>query len=351
MNIQFYQFFDQLIALSSNHAQTMDLMDAMFRRLAVDDLKDNPLTQQYKVVANDDGTAQIHTPDSVYEVEQTTLLPSLTHGIVLRHTLAQIRSHLLFHAAALSKHEKGLILAADSGCGKTTLALALVRQGFKLLSDEAAALGRHHSELAPYPRCLWVRSSTEKVFQQYGWQLPPHIIALKKEDRKAIHLASTQQGETCQPRYLIIIKHPDKAEERICDFTLDKLPDNLLINLQTIGIAPVIAPNEKPFPVIKAKKAYLNHIYAACEQHRVLVLDVDEAAIDPSYYQQLSDLQEIPKLTTALMLLRGVIVQKDYQSSPAGLILPLVKMLAPVKCYQLTPARLDKMVKIINDLY
>ncbi len=51
------------------------------------------------------------------------------------------------------------------------------------------------------------------------------------------------------------------------------------------------------------------------------------------------------------MLLRGVIVQKDYQSSPAGLILPLVKMLAPVKCYQLTPARLDKMVKIINDLY
>ncbi len=90
---------------------------------------------------------------------------------------------------------------------------------------------------------------------------------------------------------MIIIKHPDKAEERICDFTLDKLPDNLLINLQTIGIAPVIAPNEKQFPVIKAKEAYLNQIYAACEQHRVLVLDVDEAAIDPSYYQQLSDLQ------------------------------------------------------------
>jgi DNA polymerase III delta prime subunit len=294
MNIQFYQFFDQLIALSSNHAETMVLMEAMFRRLAVDDLKNNPLTRQYKVVANDDGTAQIHTPDSVYEVEQTTLLPSLTHGIVLGHTLAQIRSHLLFHAAALSKHEKGLILAADSGCGKTTLALALVRQGFKLLSDEAAALGRHFGELAPYPRCLWVRSGTEKVFQQYGWPLPPHQIALKKEERKAIHLASTQQGETCQPRYLIIIKRPDKAEERLCDFTLDKLPDNLLTDLQTIGIAQIKAPTKKQFPVIKAKEADLNQIYAACEQHNVLVLDVDEAAIEPSYYQQLPDYKKYP---------------------------------------------------------
>jgi hypothetical protein len=58
------------------------------------------------------------------------------------------------------------------------------------------------------------------------------------------------------------------------------------------------------------------------------------------------------------MLLRGflggsrsVIVQEDYQGSPAGLIQPLVKMLAPVTCYQLTPARLDKMVESINDLY
>jgi hypothetical protein len=350
LKTQRYRIFDQEIELRSDHADTLAIMDVMFRRFAVADNDGEAL--RYDVLTKLGGRAGIHTKDFTYIVEQPSLLPSQAHGIILRHTLRQIRSHLLFHAAALSRSGKGIILAADSGCGKTTLTLALVRQGFKMLSDETAALSLSNGELAPYPRCLWVRAGTHRIFQQIGWDLPSHQIALKKSDRTAIHLSAALMGNNCQPRYLIITQRPDEGDERICDITLDTLPDRLWADLQARGIEPV---RVQGFPVFKAKEKHMNKIYDACEQHNVLVLDVEETAVAPSYYENTPQLQEISKLTAAISLLRyflgsyrSVIVQ--HQGSAAGLIQPLVKILAPVKCYKLTPGKLEQTVEIINDL-
>jgi len=135
---QRYQFFDQAFELRSDHADTLTLMDVMFRRFAVTETDGE--THQYEVLTNVGGRAAIITKDYCYIVEQPARLPSLAHGIIMRNIFTRIRSHLLFHAAALEDHGKGVIIAADSGCGKTTLTLALVRQGFKFLSDDVAAL-------------------------------------------------------------------------------------------------------------------------------------------------------------------------------------------------------------------
>jgi hypothetical protein len=356
LKIQRYKFFDQQIELRSDHADTLSLMDAMFRRLAVTDDNDSE-THQYKVLTDVGGRAGIITKDCCYLVDQQARLPSLAHGIILRNTLARIRSHLLFHAAALSYNGKGIMLAAESGCGKTTLTLALVRQGFKFLSDEAAALGLNNGKLTPYPRSLLVRVGTHRVFQQRGWDFPPHQTALKAHDRTAIHLSSALLGESCQPHCLIIIRRPDDADKRLCKVTLDNLPARLWTDLLPIVIDKNWASNSQGFPVFNAKAADVNKIYEACEQLGVFVLDVEETAVAPSYYEKMPQLQEMSKLTAAITLLeyflggsRSVLVHDDHQGSVAGLIGPLVKILAPVKCYQLTPGRLEQIVEIIKDV-
>ncbi len=187
MKIKRYKFFDQAFELRSDHAGTLTLMDVMFRRFAVNENENNGDTLRYEVLTEVGGQAGIITKDYCYRVEQPAWLPSLAHGIILRNTFTRIRSHLLFHAAALSRRGKGVILAADSGCGKTTLTLALVHHGFKFLSDEVAALGLNNGKLTPYPRSLLVRVGTNQVFQQLGWDLPSHQTAFKSNDRTAIH--------------------------------------------------------------------------------------------------------------------------------------------------------------------
>lgn len=359
LKTQTYCFFDQKFELRSDHADTLALMDAVFKRFAVEDNEHNGEKLIYEVLTNVGGAAGIRYNDYSYIVEQPKLLPSLAHGIILRNTLARIHSHLLFHAAALSYQDKGVILAADSGCGKTTLALALLQRGFKLLSDETAALEYHSGKLSPYPRCLWVRPGTYQVFQQHGWNFPSHQIATKIDNRTAIHISNPLLGKHCLPNYLFIIKHPDEGDERICEISLDSLPNKLLAELSAIGIETVITASEakKGFPIIKAKEAQINKIYQACERQGVLVLHVNETEVVPSYYNKTPQLQNIGKLTAAFALLRSflggyrsVFIQQDCQGHVASLIQPLVKILHPVKCYQLTVGKLNKTVEIIDEL-
>lgn len=362
MKIQRYKFFDQIFELRSDHATTLSLMDTMFRRFAVTNDEKSDEISRYEVLTKLGEQAGIVTQDYCYIVKHLPRLSSMAQGIILRETLARIRSHLLFHAAALSWRDKGLIVAADSGCGKTTLTLALVRQGFKFLSDEAAALDIHNGELTPYPRSLLVREGTIRAFQQQGWELPSHQTGLKSDDMTALHLSPALLGDSCQPYCLVIIPWPE-GDERICEVTLDTLPDRLLADLQAIGfqnhLAPALRGVQKlgRFPKFKAKAALINQIYETCEQHGVLVLNVEGAAVDPSYYKKKPQLQKLSKLTAALTLsrhflggYRSALVQENFQGSAAGLIEPLVKILEPVKCYQLTPGQLDHTVEMINGL-
>ncbi len=57
-------------------------------------------------------------------------------------------SHLIiFHAAMLASGANGLIMAADSGDGKSTLAAGLALSGWRLLSDELTLLDPEDTEL------------------------------------------------------------------------------------------------------------------------------------------------------------------------------------------------------------
>ncbi len=316
-SINKYRFFDQTFELYSDDVETLSLMNVMFKRFSIADTEIT--SQRYEVLTK---PPRIYNKDFSYIVKQPELLPSITHGIILRNTLAQIKSHLLFHAAALSYQGKGIILAADSGCGKTTLTLALLTQGFKFLSDEVAALSLE--ELAPYPRCLWVRDGTYDIFQELGLEFPVHKVATKIKNRTAIHISDALLGDKCEPRYLVIIKKPSEANDRVCEIKTDSLPP------------------------IKIKEKYINKFYRKCEQLGILILDVEEASVAENFYNQAPKLEEISKLTASLDLLRSFL--GGYDSNAVSLIEPLAKILKPVKCYQLTPGKLDQTVEIIDDL-
>lgn len=79
-------------------------------------------------------------------------------AILLQTISTLIPQYHLLHAAALSWNNKGIILGGESSKGKTSLTLALVKHGFKFLSDDITCVEPKTSCLRPFPRSLNLRS-------------------------------------------------------------------------------------------------------------------------------------------------------------------------------------------------
>ena len=70
------------------------------------------------------------------------------------------RGLFAIHAGAVAGPAGAVIVAGQSGQGKSTLVLGLARRGWALLSDELALLDPSHRLVHPYPRAIHVRPGT-----------------------------------------------------------------------------------------------------------------------------------------------------------------------------------------------
>jgi len=88
-----------------------------------------------------------HLPVLIFEGKEH-LLPrpemagSHFTGHIFHEIQQRVTSHILIHAGVVSRDGQGIVLAADSGHGKTTFVIEMVRRGYAFLSDEMAAIHR-----------------------------------------------------------------------------------------------------------------------------------------------------------------------------------------------------------------
>jgi hypothetical protein len=86
--------------------------------------------------------------------------PAMLAGALSRWAAATTLHYSVFHAGAVARDEKAMLLPGSSRSGKTTLTAALLQRGFELLSDEVGALDHETGRLTPYPRALSIRNDS-----------------------------------------------------------------------------------------------------------------------------------------------------------------------------------------------
>ena len=125
--------------------------------------------------------------------------------IALLRTIALMMPHRhLLHAAALSQSGQGLLLSGDSGRGKTLLSVALMKQGFRLLSDDVACLNLDLKQLEPFPRSLNLCESATPL-------LTPLLGSDKVEQSEICGTVDIERlfpgslGRRCPLRHVIIL--------------------------------------------------------------------------------------------------------------------------------------------------
>jgi hypothetical protein len=122
--------------------------------------------------------------------------------MALLRTLATLMpQHHLLHGAAVTWHNDGIILAGASGQGKSSLSLALVKHGFKFLSDDIAGLNLTTQTVEPFPRSLNLR--------QRGLPILRHLLKVKEITHGPIDIEALFPNSLCSTsplRHLFLLK-------------------------------------------------------------------------------------------------------------------------------------------------
>jgi hypothetical protein len=287
------------------------------------------------------------------------------HALILNSIYANISSHYLHHAAALSYKDDGMILTADSGYGKTTLTLALVQQGFRFLSDEIAAIGRKDGMVYPYPRGLHIRKETlqmldlslplEKAARWFGKYLVdiddifPGMIGSPVKISQIFVLKNdgARLNSSYPHEFRAVIDHTNPVFLR----QINDNPD--IIHVQES------VENGYPCLVVDTvhRMKVVSFFEELCSQHGIVLLDLVKREEQMPGFAPSVECQKIPRSQAALELLRRflgghktALLGAENDQDSTRLLYDLASLIKEADCYQLTVGPLKEMVDVISNI-
>jgi hypothetical protein len=295
------------------------------------------------------------------------LLTEYVYDNILLTIIAQVRTHFLIHAGAVADNGQGIILAADSFHGKTTLVLELVRRGFKFLSDETAALGRTDKRLHPFPRRLRVRPETWALT---GFQKRSGMATRSDTFLLDIEQAcSGSMGECVNIGHIIILRdpleeeraHPVKSEGEL-RILVDHVDDAFLAAVRQIeGVIEVQVDHSYNYPLLKfqavRRMSAFSQLEVLCQQERVLILNVFMGSAKRPAFDKPPRLEAIPASQAVIELLRrfqgghkSAILGDEFGGNSTRLFMELASIVGQADCHQLFVGPLHEMADLVCGL-
>lgn len=123
--------------------------------------------------------------------------------------LLRRRGLYTIHATALEKHGRGVLIPGNSGRGKTTSFISLLRSGYRYLSDDHPLLrdAGPHVDLLPFPIKINVTEQTVKFFPEL--RTAPAQVLQPRFPKRAFHAEDVYPnsiGDCCRPT-LVLFPH------------------------------------------------------------------------------------------------------------------------------------------------
>jgi hypothetical protein len=164
------------------------------------------------------------------------------------HLASETSQRLLFHAAALIRNNRAIVLPGDSGWGKSTLTLALAERGYSYLSDEFAVLDPRSAQIEAFPKPISIRdpSPFAASLQRYGdWLTPAEYPAVRPESVRYVHPPNRVPPLAGQPApvgFIIFPRYDPTAITQLTPLEPDEVARRLLshsVNLPRLGGAGI----------------------------------------------------------------------------------------------------------------
>jgi hypothetical protein len=361
------RFFDLDTHIRSDSKEHLDLFTQLYRRMGGNGAS-SPAQQQagFDILTQPDnpwGRPVVVFDGEVWPLRDANLLAGCVYESILKIILARIQSHILIHAGALACQGQGLILAADSGHGKTTLTLELVRRGAKFLSDEMAALGRHDRRLYPFPRALRIRPGT---LERAGFPKAAHG-APEWLGKLILDIEQIQPGclgETVPIKHIIILKNPSAEKgpspTQELGVILDHMDEAFVDAVRQIeGVSGLRVGATYGYPWLKLhatrRTLVFSQIEALCRARRFWVLDVITDPEEWPSFDTPARLENIPRSQAVMELIRRFLggynsAILDELGSSTRLFAELASIIGQADCHNLFVGPLHEMADLVSGL-
>ena len=150
----------------------------------------------------------VHGRADGYLIKPETLHPNLIEYLFHIALIELLRRRGLYtiHATALEKHGRGILIPGNSGRGKTTSFISLLRSGYRYLSDDHPLIrdAGTHVEVLPFPIKINVTDATVAFFPEL--REAPETVLRPWTPKRAFYaeeMYSTSVGESCQPAIVL----------------------------------------------------------------------------------------------------------------------------------------------------
>lgn len=147
------------------------------------------------------------------------VLPYVEWGINWR-LIATRPEYLQLHAATLSCAGQGLLLAGESGFGKSTLAAALMARGWSYLSDEFALIEPGTLQLHPFPKALCIKSGSFGLVERLDLPLRRRRHYVKALKGRVGYVSPHEAGpnvvaDPCPVRWIVFPRYDEGQEPQL----------------------------------------------------------------------------------------------------------------------------------------
>jgi hypothetical protein len=299
------------------------------------------------------GSPQVDLDGLTWRTDDPAALALYAHSAILNAATARVRSHFLFHAAALAAPDgAGVILASRAGLGKTTLALALLTCGYRLYSDDLAAVGCADGLLYPFPRSLGVRDAGCRPGEKRWLDLAefgPAALPVRAPSAPRLLFLLTDETE------------PSQSADRV--IVLSRISEPFLAELTELrGVEAIATPAANPYPTVVVhlvggnQEAFEPAVQALCRRHAILLFDVAQSASAPPDFDQSPGLVRLSPAEATAGLLRhlkggpmSALLMERFGGSAGRLYLALAGLTSGMTCYRLNVGQLDAAVTLIRD--
>lgn len=358
------RFFDTVVSIRSDTDQYQTLFAQMYQRFLFDQTSSAPdLT--FTILTSADnawGHPVLLVKDQVLPIPNE----GFAYESILSTIIAHIRSHILIHAGVVTYRDQSIIIAADSGHGKTTLVLTLLRRGCNFLSDEMAALGRTDNQVHPFPRSLRLRPDTLK---RVGFE-----DALQQDismwwDKLLVDIEQIKpdcMGKSTKLSHIIFLKDPqaspDDETQQQLGLLVDRIDETLITSIEALeGVHDVVTGTDRGYNYIKlravSRTSSIPKIEQLCQQQKIVLLDIVKRKPKPPTFEAEPYLEQIPSSRATLELLRHFrggyhsnLVQQDFGGSSKQMFIELMPIVGQATCHHLYVGSLSKMANLVSQL-